>query len=171
MAPEERTPFAVVTRFEPVLDTEIHGPPSHEALLERLDELVPAGAASCAVRLDGRFERLRLRSVPRQSPPYRPLPEVAAEQNVFELADVEGTMLGFRFPDYVEGIEVAGYHLHFIGADRRRGGHVLDSRPARLRARIDPSDDLHVELPDGISLGDPGLSAETHAAIAGVENG
>jgi acetolactate decarboxylase len=171
VAPEERTPFAVVTRFEPVLDTEIDGPRSHEELLERLDELVPAGAASCAVRLDGRFEHLRLRSVPRQSPPYRPLPEVAAEQNVFELADVEGTMLGFRFPDYVEGIEVAGYHLHFIGADRRRGGHVLDSRPARLRAQIDPSEDLHVELPDGVSLGDPDLSAQTHAAIAGVEGG
>ncbi len=25
-------------------------------------------------------------------------------------------MLGFRFPDYVEGIEVAGWHLHFIAA-------------------------------------------------------
>jgi acetolactate decarboxylase len=171
VAAEERTPFAVVTRFEPVLDTEIEGPLSHEALLERLDALVPAGAASCAVRLDGRFERLRLRSVPRQSPPYRPLPEVAAEQHVFELSDVEGTMLGFRFPDYVEGIEVAGYHLHFIAADRSRGGHVLDSRPLRLRARIDPSEDLHVELPEGVSLGDSDLSAATHAAIAGVEGG
>jgi acetolactate decarboxylase len=171
VAPEERTPFAVVIRFEPELDTEIDGPLSHEALLERLDDLMPAGAASCAVRLDGGFECLRLRSVPRQSPPYRPLPEVAAEQNVFELADVEGTMLGFRFPEYVEGIEVAGYHLHFIDAERSRGGHVLDSRPARLRARIDPSDDLHVELPDGVSLADPDVSEATHAAIAGVEGG
>jgi acetolactate decarboxylase len=171
VGPEERTPFAVVTRFEPVLDAEIAGPLSHEALLERLEELAPAGAASCAVRLDGSFERLRLRSVPRQSPPYRPLPEVAAEQNVFELTDVEGTMLCFRFPDYVEGIEVAGHHLHFISADRSRGGHVLDSRSARLRARIDPSDDLHVELPDGVGLGDPDVSEATHAAIAGVEGG
>ena len=46
--------------------------------------------------------------MPRQSPPYRPLTEVVADQHVFELADVEGTMLGFRFPDYAEGIEVAG---------------------------------------------------------------
>lgn len=172
IAPEERTPFAVVTPFEPVLDAEIEGPLSHQALLERLDELAgPFSAPSYAVRLDGSFERLRLRSVPRQSPPYRPLPEVAAEQSVFELRDVEGTMLGFRFPDYVEGIEVAGHHLHFISADRSRGGHVLDSRPARLRARIDPSDDLHVELPDGVGLGDPDVSEATHAAIAGVEGG
>ena len=95
-------------------------------------QLIPAGASSCAIRLDGRFELVRARSVPRQRPPYRPLTEVVAEQHVFDFADVAGTMLGFRFPGYVEGIEVAGYHLHFISEDRSRGGHVLDSalRPA-----------------------------------------
>ena len=40
-----------------------------------------------------------------------------------------------------------------------------------LRARLDPSNDLHVELPPGVGLDDPDLSAETHAAIAGVEGG
>jgi acetolactate decarboxylase len=169
--PEERTPFAVVTRFEPTVDAEIDGPLDHAQLLARLDELVPTGASSCAIRLDGAFELIRARSVPRQFPPYRPLTEVVAEQNEFELADVAGTMLGFRFPGYVEGIEVAGYHLHFIDEARERGGHVLDSRPSRLRARLDPSDDLHVELPPQVSLADPGLSAETHAALVRAEGG
>jgi acetolactate decarboxylase len=171
VAPAERTPFAVVTRFEPAIEAEIGGPLSHRDLLARLDELIPAGSASCAVRLDGTFERVRARSVPRQQPPYRPLTEVVAEQHEFELAGVEGTMLGFRFPSYVEGIEVAGYHLHFIDAARERGGHVLDSRVVRVRARLDPSNDLHVELPPGIDLGDPGLSAQTHAALARAEGG
>jgi acetolactate decarboxylase len=169
--PSARTPFAVVTRFEPTVAAEISGPLSHEQLLARIDELVPAGASSCALRLDGSFELVRARSVPRQSPPYRPLSEVVSEQRVFELAEVTGTMLGFRFPSYVEGIEVAGYHLHFISEDRSRGGHVLDSRASRLRVGVDPSNDLHVELPPGIGLDDPDLSAETHAAIAGVEGG
>jgi acetolactate decarboxylase len=171
VGPAERTPFAVVTSFEPTIEAEVEGPLSHRDLLARLDELIPTGAASCAVRLDGAFELVRARSVPRQQPPYRPLTEVVADQHEFELADVEGTMLGFRFPSYVEGIEVAGYHLHFIDAAREHGGHVLDSKPARVRVRIDPSDDLHVELPPGISLGDPGLSAETHAALARAEGG
>jgi acetolactate decarboxylase len=43
------------------------------------------------------------------------------KQRVFELADVDGAMLGFRLPDYVEGIEVSGWHLHFISEDRSRG--------------------------------------------------
>ena len=110
--------------------------------------------------------------MPAQRPPYRPLAEVVADQHVFELADLEGTMLGFRFPAWVEGIEVAGYHLHFISADRSRGGHVFDSRlAAGARLRIDPSNDLHVELPPAVELADPDLAAATHAAIASVEEG
>jgi acetolactate decarboxylase len=160
-----RTPFAVVTKFEPTTDEVLAGPLSHRQLLKRLDALA-GPAPSCAIRLDGGFQLVRARSVPAQEPPYRPLAEVVADQHVFELADVEGTMLGFRFPAYVEGIEVAGYHLHFVDAARRRGGHVLDSRAAGdLRARLDPSAELHVELPPAIDLADPDLAASTHAAI------
>src|SRR6188472_130093 len=166
----ERTPFAVVTRFEPEIDLKVEGPFEHEGLLSRLDELIPPGAATCAIRLDGRFELVRARSVPRQSPPYRPLTEVVLEQHVFELENVEGTMLGFRFPDYAEGLEVSGYHLHFISGDRTRGGHVLASRLAGpVRACLDFSNDLHVELPPGIELADPEVAAETHAAVELVE--
>jgi acetolactate decarboxylase len=173
VGPEELTPFAVVTNFEPTVDVRLPEDEEldHEALLERLDALVPAATSSCAIRLDGRFALVRARSVPAQAPPYRPLTEVVADQHVFELAEVEGTMLGFRFPAYVEGIEVAGYHLHFISDDRRRGGHVLGSRSRGLRARLDPSDDLHVELPPRIDLADPDLAAETHAAVEAVERG
>ncbi|MBS1892163.1 MAG: acetolactate decarboxylase [Actinobacteria bacterium] len=172
VGPGERTPFAVVTRFAPAVEGEVAAGLDHEEVLAALDELAPEGVASFAVRLDGRFETVRARSVPRQAPPYRPLGEVVADQHVFELTDVEGSMVGFRFPAYVEGIEVAGYHLHFVDAGRRRGGHVLGSRSAGpLRARIDPSDDLHVELPPAVDLADPDLAAETHAAIDAAERG
>lgn len=177
VAESEKTPFAVLSSFEPMIETTIdsgpanEGPLAHADLLYRLDELIPAGASSCAIRLDGSFDLVRARSVPRQSPPYRPLTEVVAQQNVFDLAKVEGTMVGFRFPSYAEGIEVGGYHLHFISADRTRGGHVLDSRSSGLRVRLDPSNDLHIELPPAVDLADPDLAAETHEAVELVERG
>ncbi len=170
VGPEERTPFAVVTNFAPSVEMTFGRPLAQAELLERIDALVPAGAS--AVRVDGHFELVRARSVPRQEPPYRPLTEVVADQHVFELEDVAGTMLGFRFPAWVEGIEVAGYHLHFVSDDRTRGGHVLDSRAgAGVRLRVDPSEDLHVELPPAIELADPDLAAATHEAITRAEGG
>ncbi len=172
VGPEERTPFAVVTYFEPTIEGEITAGLDHESILAALDSMSRADRSSFAVRLDGRFSTVRARSVPRQEPPYRPLAEVVADQHVFELTDVEGSMVGFRFPAYVEGIEVAGYHLHFVDTERRRGGHVLGSVAAGpLRVRIDPSDDLHIELPPTVDLSDPDLAAATHAAIDSVERG
>jgi acetolactate decarboxylase len=171
VAADERTPFAVVTHFEPKVEGEIAAGLDHEDILGALDAMARS-EASFAVRLDGRFAKVRARSVPRQQPPYRPLGEVVADQHVFELTDVEGSMVGFRFPTYIEGIEVAGYHLHFVDSARRRGGHVLGSRSAGpLRARIDPADDLHVELPPAVDLADPDLAAATHAAIDSIERG
>jgi acetolactate decarboxylase len=170
VGPAARTPFAVVTRFEPTVEAELAAGLDHEDILAGLDALAPPGESSFAVRLDGRFATVRARSVPRQEPPYRPLAAVVADQNVFELTEARGTMVGFRFPAFVEGIEVAGYHLHFVDTARRRGGHVLGSCSAGpLRVRIDPADDLHVELPPAVDLSDPDLAAETHAAIDAAE--
>lgn len=168
--PKGCTPFAVMVRFQPSIEFDVEGSADHTALLAEIDRRVPRSAASCAVRVDGRFELVRARSLPRQEPPYRPLTEVVADQHVFELAHVDGTMLGFRFPEYAEGIEVSGWHLHFITEDRRRGGHVLDSRAATAHVELDPSGELHVELPPGVDLADPGAASSTHAAIERVEH-
>ncbi|MGB0098557.1 MAG: acetolactate decarboxylase [Solirubrobacteraceae bacterium] len=57
--------------------------------------------------------------------PYPPLAEVIAQQQVSDLFDVSGSMAGFCFPDALDGIEMVGWHLHFVTDDRARGGHVL----------------------------------------------
>jgi acetolactate decarboxylase len=168
--PSARTPFAAVTWFESTAGHEITESLSHENLLHELDAAIGAGQASCALRVDGEFQIVRARSVPRQTPPYRPLTEVAAEQHVFDLRDVSGTLVGFRFPDYAEGIEVGGYHLHFITDDRERGGHVLDCRIVRGIAQIDLASGLHVELPPGVDLDAPPLDDATREALDRVEN-
>jgi len=100
---DERTPFAVVSPFAPAIEFDLEGSLDHDRLLAEIDRRIPADTASCAVRIDGRFELVRARSVPRQDPPYRPLTEVVAEQRVFELTGVDGTMLGFASPSTPRG--------------------------------------------------------------------
>lgn len=167
--PEAKTPFAVVVEFDPDLEMEIPGRRSMDETLSMLDSPGRDPGPVAAIRIDGEFEQVEARSVPRQEKPYRPLAEVVEDQNVFTLGPCEGSLIGFRFPDWSEGIEVAGYHLHFIDRDRERGGHVLDFTILTGRAMIESSSDLNVELPPGVELGGEGVAAEVHAAIEKAE--
>ena len=167
--PSARTPFAVVTAFEPVVTFDLERALDHEDLVHELNRHAPPGSPVCAVRIDGTFEVVHARSVPRHEPPYPSLAEIAHEQHVFDLRDVEGTMVGFRFPRYAQGIELAGYHLHFVDAARERGGHVLSCRTSRVTVAIDHARDLHVELPPGIELGAPDTGSDASARLREVE--
>ena len=131
IAAATKTPFAVVTELRAGGRRAARGPALARRSCWPGSTMLPPTPPPARSASTVASSSVRARSVPAQSPPYRPLTEVVADQHVFELADVEGTMLGFRFPAYAEGIEVGGYHLHFISDDRSRGGHVLDSRSSR----------------------------------------
>jgi len=149
--PGRRCPFAVVTRFTPRAERHV-GDVGFDGLLEQLDRDVPRAGVCSAIRLDGRFAHVRLRSVPAQQPPWRPLDEVLRDQRVMDASDIEGTVVGFRFLPNAAGLDVPGFHLHFISADRRFGGHLLSCRPADVVARLDFDADLDLELPPGVEL-------------------
>ncbi|STV89032.1 alpha-acetolactate decarboxylase [Klebsiella michiganensis] len=52
--------------------------------------------------------------------------DVLDDQPVFRFNQREGVLVGFRTPQHMQGINVAGYHEHFITDDRQGGGHLLD---------------------------------------------
>ncbi len=148
--PTERTPFACVTRF--TADERIAGVRALDlpALEAAIDAVVPEPNRFCAFRLHGTFERVRTRSVPAQHKPYRPLAEIAKEQPEFDLLAVRGTLIGFRAPPFVKGVNVPGYHMHFLADDLGSGGHVLSFDLAEGTLELDTVHDwLHVVLPGG----------------------
>ena len=164
-----KTPFAVVTFFEPSLSRSLATPVDLGEFCVRLDRLV-GGEASCySVRVDGDFEYVKTRSIPRQRKPYPPLAEVVKHQPTFESHDVRGSLVGFRFPHYAQGLNVAGYHFHFITADRSTGGHVLEFRLARGELGIDSEADLRLELPPGVDLPVPDPTAAKREALDRIE--
>jgi acetolactate decarboxylase len=164
-----KTPFAVVTLFEPDLSETLSMPMDFEALCDHVEEVVGGGTVCCAVRVDGRFEYVKTRSVPRQHKPYPPLVEAVENQPTFELRDVSGSLVGFRFPDYAQGLNVSGYHFHFITADRSAGGHVLGCRLVRGDLSIDHEGDLRLELPPDVGLPTPDQSVAKGEALDRIE--
>lgn len=169
LSPLLRTPFAVVTRFVADVASVADRPLDFDALHDAIDLLAPADASVLAVRIDGTFTDLVLRSVERQSKPYRPLSEVVAHQTEWRVPRATGTVVGFRFPDATAGLEVPGHHLHFLADDRTLGGHVISCALEQGRIAVDRCEDLHIELPPGVELGVPG--AADRDQIADIEGG
>lgn len=136
--PEDRTPrevggdalmpYAIVTFFEADVtgDVRADGPIPLSTLKALLDSRRPSGDVPYAVRVAGLFDRLKIRTVPRQVIPYPPLVKALEGQIVSELENVRGTLVGFWFPKYMDGATAGEYHLHFLADDRSAGGHLLD---------------------------------------------
>jgi acetolactate decarboxylase len=150
VADDSRTPYAVVVRFAPGEGILLHGPYGDSDLDPHVGHRLRSGPL--AIRIDGRFQEVHVRSVPKQQRPFPPLADAISSQHVAELSDVTGTMVGFCFPDALDGIEMVGWHLHFATDDRTRGGHVLSYTLLDATAWIDDVTDLHVELPPRIEV-------------------
>ncbi|MCX8206792.1 MAG: acetolactate decarboxylase [Methanothrix sp.] len=119
------TPFADVIFFDP--DEEIALSSSNISDVERyLEDPLSTRNIFYAIRIDGRFTHIRTRSVPVQTKPYPNLAVALMNQSIFELYNQSGTVVGFWTPSYASGLNVPGYHLHFINDERTAGGHLLD---------------------------------------------
>lgn len=169
--PSLTTPFAAVTFFEQVASRALLAGLSFDDFTVDEDAHIPTPNIFYAIRIDGHFRSISARSVPRQSKPYPPLAEVAAQQSVFGFEDISGTILGFRCPSYVSGINVPGYHLHFISDDRTKGGHVLDFVAEQTTAAIDSTDAFSMMLPPASVFYEDHVSGSDDIALDAIERG
>jgi len=147
LADKDTSPFATVTFFHAGQELSSERTMGHKELIGFLDEKLPSENLLYAIKVEGRFPLLKVRSAARQKKPFPVLTEAIQSQKIFELKDQEGTLVGFRFPAYAQGINVPGYHFHFLNKDKTLGGHVLDLKVESPRIQIDKSHKFSMELP------------------------
>jgi acetolactate decarboxylase len=167
---DNRTPFATVCRFHPDQTWTLSDPIDLEALEKVIDEKTANPNVFCAVRVEGSFSYMKTHALQRQSKPYPPTAEVVRGCVQFEMKDVSGTIVGFRGPPYVRGINDTGYHLHFLSDDKTQGGHILEFVMDRGTCAINICGNHHVILPeDGAALAGIDMSrdlvTEFHEAL------
>lgn len=117
-----------------------------EALKKELDGLIVHKDSFYAIRLEGTFKKIKLRSVPKQTEPYPSLEEVIKKQITGDYQNISGTLVGFWSPEYSGNIIFAGYHFHFISDDRSIGGHVLELESADTSGALDETRTLNMML-------------------------
>ena len=144
---EGTSPFASVTFFDEDGRLENLAATSLEDLDTQLDRTLPRRNLPYAMRIDGEFAELTLRSVPAQQAPFQPLVEVVKHQATFQPRNVRGTLVGLRCPAWVGTLNVSGYHWHFLSDDRTQGGHVLACKFENAALRFDECSSLVIHLP------------------------
>jgi acetolactate decarboxylase len=168
VADSATTPFASVSFFESEQILQLAGL-DQAGLTRALDQRIGTDNIPYAVRMEGQFKRVRTRSVPRQTPPYAPLAEVAKKQSVFEFETVRGVMVGYRLPSLMGRINVPGYHLHFITDDHTAGGHVLDFEVAAVTVALDALPHFRMVLPTTEAFRAADLRRDRAAELKKVE--
>jgi len=163
------TPFASVVFFEPDNSFDFKKEINYDELKTTLDNSIPSENLFYAIKIEGTFKNVKTRSVPKQQKPYTDLVEVVKSQPTFEFDNVEGTLVGFRSPPYSTGINVPGYHFHFITKDKSGGGHVLDCILESGEIQIDNKYEFVMSLPNNSEFLEIDLSKDKEAELEKVE--
>ena len=165
-----KTPFATVCQFKTDEIIPVKSGLNYDGIEKLINKYAPNQNLFYAIKITGKFKSMKTRSVPEQHKPYPPLKEVTKNQPEFNMENISGTIVGFRCPPYVKGINIPGYHLHFISDDLTRGGHILSFEIKDGECEIDVLNKFFLTLPiDGKEFGKTDLSINRVKELKAVE--
>nr|WP_319376979.1 acetolactate decarboxylase [uncultured Methanoregula sp.] len=166
----QTTPFATVTYFSKDHSATTSAPMNLTVFTSEMEKELPTGNMIYAVRMHGTFPSVKVRAIPAQKKPYPTLAEASRNQSVYTYADTTGTIVGFYTPVFVKGINVPGYHLHYISDDHTQGGHILDlTVPAGTAVEYDVTPGFTMALPTSGDFTGVDLSQDKSKELAMVE--
>lgn len=167
-------PFAVATHFDDDIRFPVEDVSCLDSLLNSMSDIVNANGPNFiyAVRIDvNSCDSVRVRSVLPQQKPYKPLVKaLETDQREFTYRNVAGTIVGVYFPAYLGQLNAAGWHCHFISADRSRGGHLLDiAFSGKSDVRLDLTPAFTLYMPEEKSFANADLARDLSSEIESVE--
>ena len=172
---ETGVPFSSVTFFNEDKNCNLDKVDSIEKLKNWLDLRIEEdfGLNSMhIVRIDGSFKRVCARSESGYRAHHVTLKEALSEtQRDFYFDDIRGTLVCVYYPDYMDGINASGWHLHFISEDRKSGGHVFDLSLENGTACFDKITNIEITLPHEPAFDTYALKGASKEEIKSVEQG
>jgi acetolactate decarboxylase len=163
------TPFALITFFEPDTQVTAGEQVNLEGLEVCIDNLLPTKNIFYAIRIDGVFSFVRVRSVPKQTKPFPRLIDAVKYQSIHERENLRGTIIGYWLPEYMKGISTPGYHLHFLSADKKSGGHLLECRMTGGSISLDYTYRFDLDLPVDSDFSDKDLTGDKQKELKKIE--
>ena len=143
-------PFSNVTFFQKDFAVKLKNIPDKNSLEEKLNSFVQKHGANSFyfVKIPAVFNEILIRSETKQKKPYPTLVEaLEAAQKEKTFQNITGTIVGLYCPDYMSGLNTAGWHFHFISEDKKFGGYVLGLNIQKGLAEFDKTDNFNMILP------------------------
>lgn len=165
----ERSPISVVTHFKKDFSFNIGTPMKYSQLVEKINSYLPTENIFYAVKILGEFKFITTRSIAKQSKPFRLIEDITNEAVKFNFTNIQGTVIGFKSPSFIERIGVPGYHFHFIDKERKVGGHLLDFEMVKGRIEYAIARDFHVKLDDSENYNKIDLSESKNDLLLKIE--
>ena len=168
----ETIPFANVTFFDADIKQEnINADSSGE--LKNLMTTIAANNGKnqfYMAKVTGLMSSILVRSELPQKEPYKTLDEaLKTDQREFTYTDIKGTVVALYCPDYMDGLNTPGWHLHFISQDGTKGGHVLNLAVKDCLLEMDAISEFSMIVPNRQSFNEKNLSINMKEAIQEVE--
>ncbi|GEM_PF-186961 len=171
-ADTETVPFSNVTCFDSDVAVDVTDVTDMAAFKATLDKTVNDKGKNMfyMVKASGTFEKMLVRSELKQEKPYKSLDKaLETDQREFTYQDIAGTVVGLYCPDYMSGLNAAGWHFHFISDDRTKGGHILDLTCKNAKAEFDITPSFDLKLSDNSDFQSMELAKNVDDAIKKVE--
>lgn len=172
---DEGVPFASVAAFNLGKSFELKSITDIESLKDQLDLAIEEwfGLNSIHIALiHGEFSRVSARSELAFRSQHVSLKRILdVTQRSFEFDDVNGTLVCVYYPDYMDGINAPGWHLHFLSDDRTMGGHTFDVVLKRGTVYIQKLTGVEIHLPTEPAFDTYSLTNASGSEIKQVEQG
>ena len=172
MSDNEKIPFATITKFDEDAKIDDLTAKDFNDLTSQLDkEIEKYGTNNMyVIKIKGDFKNITVRSVEKQEEPYKEFTEVAAvDQKVFNHTDQTGTLVAVYFPEYMNELNMHGWHLHFLSDDKTVGGHVLGLNDFKGSGQIDEIHEFNMILPTDDSFKNMNFTEDMSNKISSVE--
>ncbi len=175
-AEEDRgVPFAAVCRFLSQRTEELETVDGIDKLKTKLTLFIEEdfGLNSMyAVRIDGEFSKVDARSESGTKAHHVTLKDaLSVTQKAFVFENIKGSLVCVYYPDYMDGINAAGWHLHFLSEDRKHGGHVFDMCLTKASAAFCRITGVEIKIPDSPAFDTYALKGASQEEIKSVEQG
>ncbi|PSL46193.1 acetolactate decarboxylase [Chitinophaga niastensis] len=140
-------------------------------LYKYLDSLLENKNGIYAIHIKGTFETLKTRAFPSPAKPYQPLAEMLDKQHFFTFEHIDGDLIGYRLPLYLEALSIHGYHFHFLADKKDAGGHIIDFVIKDATIEINTLNHYAMVLPDSNEFKQFDFQKDRKEELRSVENG